>query len=33
MLDNPFILRRGDPDFPTTKALQDHLVPQARVEG
>ena len=33
MLGNPFIVRRSDPDFPTTKALQDRLVAQARVEG
>jgi hypothetical protein len=33
MFDSPRIFRRSDPDFPTTRALQDRLVAAGRVEG
>ncbi len=33
MLDMPRMFRRSDPDFPTTKALQERLVAAGRVEG
>ena len=33
MFDQPRIFRRSDPDFPTTPALQKHLVAAGRVEG
>lgn len=32
-LDTPRLFRRGDPDFPTTPALQRHLVAARRVAG
>ena len=33
MLDNTRLFRRGDPDFPTTPAMQARLVAAGRVEG
>ena len=33
MLDNPRLFRRTDPDFPTTRAVQERLVVAGRVEG
>lgn len=33
MFDNPRIFRRSDPDFPTTRAVQDRLVAAGLVEG
>lgn len=33
MFDDKRIFSRGDPDFPTTRAVQDALVRQGRVEG
>ena len=33
MLDNPRLFRRTDPDFPTTRAVQERLVAAGRVEG
>ena len=33
MLDDTRLFRRADPDFPTTRALQERLVAAGRVEG
>ncbi len=33
MFGSPRIFRRSDPDFPTTRAVQDRLVAAGRVEG
>ena len=33
MFDNPRVFRRSDPDFPTTRAVQERLVAAGRVEG
>ena len=33
MFDRPRVFRRSDPDFPTTRRLQDGLVAAGRVEG
>lgn len=33
MLDDARLFRRNDPDFPTTRAVQQRLVAAGRVEG